>query len=99
MAALAVRESLRISRSRSFRPQDRADVALFYAATGRSGRQCAHARRYRFAPFVITPCFPSYASAHGSSSGAAREVLERNVRRAPSFRTLSNPAVPGIVLQ
>jgi hypothetical protein len=52
-----------------------------------------------FAPFVITPCFPSYASAHGSSSGAAREVLERNVRRAPSFRTLSNPAVPGIVLQ
>ncbi len=30
-----------------------------------------------FVPFIITPCFPSYPSAHGTLSNAAREVLER----------------------
>ena len=52
-----------------------------------------------FMPFVVTPCFPSYASAHGSSSGAAREVLERLFGARHHFITLSNPAVPGVVLQ
>ena len=28
-------------------------------------------------PYIVTPCFPSYASAHGSLSNAARKVLER----------------------
>ncbi|HEY1336447.1 MAG TPA: vanadium-dependent haloperoxidase [Bryobacteraceae bacterium] len=51
-----------------------------------------------FAPFIVTPCFPSYPSAHGTLSNAARAVLERafgNVRQA---MTLSDPAAPGIVL-
>jgi hypothetical protein len=52
-----------------------------------------------FMPFVLTPCFPSYASAHGSSSGAAREVLERVFGPHHHSITLSNPAVPGVVLQ
>ena len=52
-----------------------------------------------FMPFVLTPCFPSYASAHGSSSGAAREVLERLFGARHHFITLSNAAVPGVVLQ
>jgi hypothetical protein len=52
-----------------------------------------------FKPFVLTPCFPSYASGHGSSSGAAREVLERILGARHHFITLSNPAVPGVVLQ
>ena len=141
------------------RPQDRADVAQFYAATapvpvwnaaasqvaveqGRSMSESARALalvnmaisdaqasvfetkyHYNFwrpetairagdadgnpltrgdtdyKPFVITPCFPSYASAHGSSSGAAREVLERVFGGRHHFITLSNPAVAGVVLQ
>jgi hypothetical protein len=46
-----------------------------------------------FMPFVLTPCFPSYGSAHGSSSGAAREVLERVFGPRHHFIALSNPAV------
>src|SRR5437899_1021559 len=30
-----------------------------------------------FVPLITAPCFPSYPSAHGTLSGAAREVLER----------------------
>jgi hypothetical protein len=142
-----------------FRPQDRADVALFYAATapvpvwnaaasqvavehGSSMSETAralalvnmaiadaqasvfetkyHYRFWRpetairagnadgnpltrgdpdFVPFVLTPCFPSYGSAHGSSSAAAREVLERMFGPRHHFITLSNPAVAGVVLQ
>jgi hypothetical protein len=142
-----------------FRPQDRADVALFYAATapvpvwntaasqvaieqGRSMLETARAlalvnmaisdaqasvfdTKYHyvfwrpetairagdgdgnrltqgdpdFKPFVLTPCFPSYASAHGASSGAAREVLERLFGARNHFITLSNPAVAGVELQ
>jgi hypothetical protein len=52
-----------------------------------------------FMPFVLTPCFPSYASAHGSSSGATREVLERVFGPRHHSITLSNPAVAGVVLQ
>ena len=52
-----------------------------------------------FMPFVLTPCFPSYGSAHGSSGGAAREVLERVFGPRHHFITLSNPAVAGVVLQ
>ena len=51
-----------------------------------------------FQPFVLTPCFPSYASAHGSSGGAAREVLERTFGGHHHQLTLSDPAVPGVVL-
>jgi hypothetical protein len=142
-----------------FRPQDRADVARFYAATapvpvwnaaasqvavqqGRSMSEIARAlalvnmaisdaqasvfeTKYHylswrpetairngdvdgnpltrsdpaFMPYVVTPCFPSYASAHGSSSGAAREVLERLFGARHHFITLSNSAVAGVVLQ
>jgi hypothetical protein len=52
-----------------------------------------------FTPLIATPCFPSYASAHGSSSGAAREVLERTFGGRQHFITLSNPAVAGVTLQ
>jgi hypothetical protein len=142
-----------------FRQQDRADVAVFYAATppvpvwnaaasqvaaeqgssiSESARALAlvnmaisdaqatvfetkyHYRFWRpetairagdsdgnrltrgnpsFMPFVLTPCFPSYGSAHGSSGGAAREVLERLFGPRHHFITLSNPAVAGVVLQ
>jgi hypothetical protein len=52
-----------------------------------------------FAPFVTTPCFPSYPSNHGSAANGAAEVLRRIYGDGGHFMTLSNPAVPNIVLQ
>jgi hypothetical protein len=143
----------------TFRPQDRADVALFYAAAApvpvwnaaasqvavaKGGSMSESARalalvnmaisdaqatvfetKYHyhfwrpetairagdadgnpltrgnpeFMPFVLTPCFPSYASGHGASSGAAREVLEKVFGKRNHFITLSNPALADVVLQ
>ena len=52
-----------------------------------------------FAPFVTTPCFPGYPSAHATLSNAAREVLESLFTgRLHSFN-LSVPAVPGVHLE
>jgi hypothetical protein len=50
-------------------------------------------------PYIVTPCFPSYGSAHGSLSNAARKVLERLYGPSHHFITLSNPAVAGVILQ
>jgi hypothetical protein len=52
-----------------------------------------------FAPFIVTPCFPSYPSAHASASYAARTVLEKFFGGGPHLVTLSTPALPQIVLQ
>jgi hypothetical protein len=52
-----------------------------------------------YAPFIVTPCFPSYPSAHGSASNAAAEVMRRLYGEAGHSITLTNPAVPDIVLQ
>lgn len=50
-------------------------------------------------PYIVTPCFPSYGSAHASLSGAARAVLERVYGPSHHRITLSNPAVAGVTLQ
>ena len=52
-----------------------------------------------FAPFITTPCFPSYPSNHGSAANGAAEILRRIYGEGGHFITLSNPAVPDIVLQ
>lgn len=52
-----------------------------------------------FVPFITTPCFPSYPSNHGSASNGAAEVLRRIYGEGGHSITLSNPAVPDIVLQ
>lgn len=52
-----------------------------------------------FVPFVTTPCFPSYPSNHGSAGNAAAAVLRRLYREAGHSITLTNPAVPTIILQ
>jgi hypothetical protein len=134
----------------AFRPQDRADVARFYAATapvpvwnsaaaqvaveqGRSMSENARAlalmdiaiidasasvfdTKYSYdfwrpetaihasgdttwKPYIVTPCFPGYGSAHASLSNAARQVLERLYGPRHHLITLSNPAVAGVVLQ
>jgi hypothetical protein len=50
-----------------------------------------------FAPFVPTPCFPSYPSAHASAGYAARVVLERVWGGGGHSIDLSHPAVSGVV--
>lgn len=47
---------------------------------------------------AATPCFPSYPSAHGTLSGAARTVLVRAYGRFGHSLTVSHPNAPGIVL-
>jgi hypothetical protein len=49
-------------------------------------------------PFIPAPCFPGYPSNHGSLSNAGAEVLRRLYGEAGHAITLSNPAVPNIVL-
>jgi membrane-associated phospholipid phosphatase len=52
-----------------------------------------------WAPFVVTPCFPSYPSNHGSAGNAAAAVLRRLYGEDGHSITLTNPAVPTITLQ
>ena len=51
-----------------------------------------------WAPFIVTPCFPSYPSNHGSAGNAAAAVLSRLYGDCGHSITLTNPAVPTIVL-
>jgi hypothetical protein len=51
-----------------------------------------------FEPLIPTPCFPSYPSAHGALSNAAREVMEKIYGEGPFSITLSTPALPGVTL-
>jgi hypothetical protein len=53
-----------------------------------------------YIPFIVTPCFPSYPSNHGSAGKAAAEVMRRLYGEAGHAMTLTNTvAVPSIVLQ
>jgi membrane-associated phospholipid phosphatase len=52
-----------------------------------------------YKPFIVTPCFPSYPSAHASASYSAREILARIFGNSHHLITLSTPAMPGVVLQ
>jgi hypothetical protein len=52
-----------------------------------------------WAPFITTPCFPSYPSNHGSAGNGAAEVLRRVYGEDGHSITLTNPAVPNITLQ
>jgi hypothetical protein len=51
-----------------------------------------------FLPFIVTPCFPGYPSAHATLSNAARDVLELIYGTGRHSITLSNAAVPGVIL-
>jgi hypothetical protein len=52
-----------------------------------------------FAPFITTPCHPSYPSAHGVAASAVQRVLERIYGAGPHTIALSNPAVPDVRLR
>lgn len=50
-----------------------------------------------FTPFIVTPCFPGYPSAHGAGAGAASRILWKAYGRYHTV-TNSHPSVPGVVL-
>ena len=49
-----------------------------------------------YVPYILTPCFPSYPSNHGSGSNSAAEVLRRAYGEGHHAITMSNPAQPGL---
>jgi hypothetical protein len=49
-----------------------------------------------FVPYILTPCFPSYPSNHGSGSNSAAEILRRVYGAGGHAITMANPAVPGV---
>jgi hypothetical protein len=51
-----------------------------------------------FVPFIATPCFPAYPSAHASSAYAAVTVLTQIYDGGGHSMVLSNPMVPGVTL-
>jgi hypothetical protein len=51
-----------------------------------------------YVPYILTPCFPSYPSNHGSASNSAAEVLKRVYGAGGHAITMAIPAVPGVTL-
>ena len=51
-----------------------------------------------YAPFIVTPCFPSYPSNHASGSTGGAAMLSRLYGPGGHDITLTNPAVPGVTL-
>jgi hypothetical protein len=51
-----------------------------------------------FVPFIVTPCFPSYPSAHGIGAGAGKTVLATFFGNDHHNLTNSDPSVPGVTL-
>jgi len=49
-----------------------------------------------FVPYILTPCFPSYPSNHGSASNSAAEILRRVYGAGGHAITMANPALPGL---
>lgn len=52
----------------------------------------------QFVPFIPTPCFPGYPSAHASASYAAAEIARRIFGADGHSITLTSPMVSGVVL-
>ena len=51
-----------------------------------------------FVPFLTTPCFPSYPSAHASASYAAEEVARRTLGASGHSIFLTHAALPDVAL-
>lgn len=51
-----------------------------------------------FTPFITTPCFPAYPSAHGAGAGAGSSVLKEAYGDNCFSIDITHPAVPGVVL-
>jgi len=51
-----------------------------------------------YVPYVLTPCFPSYPSNHGSGSNSAAEILRRVYGAGGHAITMAIPTVQGVTL-
>ncbi|HYM22989.1 MAG TPA: vanadium-dependent haloperoxidase [Vicinamibacterales bacterium] len=51
-----------------------------------------------YKPFIVTPCFPSYPSNHGSAANAGAEVLRRIFGEGGHAITMTTAALPGVTL-
>ena len=49
-----------------------------------------------YKPYILTPCFPSYPSNHGSGSNSAAEILRRAYGAGGHVITITHPAFPGL---
>ena len=49
-----------------------------------------------FVPYIVTPCFPSWPSNHGSGSNSAAEILRREFGAAGHDITMTNPLAPPV---
>ena len=65
----------------------RPETAILNAAADRNDRTQPDAA---FRRLIVTPCFPSYPSAHGTLSNAARAMLEQVYGDGPFSITLMN---------
>ena len=74
----------------------RPETAIPAAATDDNHKTAPDAS---FVPFIPTPCFPSYPSAHASASYAARTVLETVYGFRPMRISLSTASLPDVTLQ
>jgi len=52
-----------------------------------------------FAPFIVTPCFPSYPSNHASGTTGGTEMLSRLYGGGHHRITLTNAALPDVTLR
>lgn len=73
----------------------RPETAIRNAATDGNDQTAPDAT---FTPFIVTPCFPGYPSAHATLSNAAREVMEQVYAGGRLSITLKSAAVPGVIL-
>jgi hypothetical protein len=76
---------------RMWRPE-----TAIHAAAGDGNHRTAEDPTYQ--PFITTPCFPTYPSAHASSAGAAARVVEKFWGPAGHAITLTAPQLPAVVL-
>jgi len=71
----------------------RPETAIFHGDADGNDKTDANTA---YAPFILTPCFPSYPSNHGSAANAGAEVLRRAFGEVGHTITMSNAAVPGV---
>jgi hypothetical protein len=73
----------------------RPETAIRAGASDRNGRTDSNTT---FAPFITTPCHPSYPSGHAGVSNSARGVIEALWGDAGHSIVLDNPPASGVVL-
>ena len=72
----------------------RPETAIFEGSLDGNGKTDADAT---FVPYILTPCFPSYPSNHGSASNSAAEILRRVYGAGGHAITMANSVVPGLI--